>query len=244
MKKEIIIGNNLAEIALVTSFVQEIGASFQLPSDMVMRICLALEEGIANVIRYAYPSGGNHEIWLKIEVSPEEMVFTLIDDGLPFDYKQAEVVDKAGSLEQYFIDNLGIRLIQEIMDEVSYQKGDAGNQMIMRKKMEVEMRTKKTLTTSICKIEDLTILTLDGRLDTPNAQEFDREIKPLLEIPKPNIVINCENFTYICSSGIRSLILLQKSVMKNNGRLVLEAMRPEILKIFQMTGCTAIFAIR
>lgn len=244
MKKEIIIGNDLAEITLVTGFVQEIGTSFQLPSDTVMRICLALEEAIANVIKHAYPSGGNHEIWLKIEVSTEELIFTLMDDGVPFDLTEMEEKDTAISLEQYFINGLGIRLIQQIVDELSYCRDEKYNYMIMRKKIEGEVTSRKTIHTNICKIENVTILTIDGRLDTANAQEFDQDIKPLLDLPKPNIVINCENFTYICSSGIRSLILLQKSITRNNGQLAFEAMRPEILKIFQMTGCTSLFTIR
>ena len=49
---------------------------------------------------------------------------------------------------------------------------------------------------------------------------------------------------YISSSGLRSLITLQKSVKQHNGQLVLEAMRAEIRKIFDMTGCSGLFIIR
>lgn len=244
MKKEIIISNDLREIPLVTGFIQEIGMSFQLPSEIMMSIGLALEEAIANVIKHAYPSGGKHEIWLKIDFSPGEMIFTLLDDGIPFNYDKEEWMDKAVSLEQYFIDGLGIRLIHQIMDGVSYQRLEKYNQMIMRKKIDIEMKTKKNLNTNICKIDNITILTLEGRLDTVNAPEFEQEIKPLMEMSDPDIIINCENFTYICSSGIRILIMLQKSVMKSKGQLVFEAMRPEIVRIFQMTGCTSLFTIR
>lgn len=244
MKKEIIIGNDLSEIPLVIGFVQEIGTSYQLPADMMMRICLALEEAIANVIQHAYPGGENHEIWLKINVSSQEMVFTLTDNGIPFDYVQEEGIDKTLSLEQYITNGMGTRLIHQIMDGVSYQRLKDYNQMIMQKKINVEMVAKKNLSTNICKVEGITILTVQGRLDTVNAQEFEEEVKPLMGLPNPNIIINCEDFAYICSSGIRILIMLQKCVTKNGGQLIFEAMRPEILKIFQMTGCTSFFTIR
>ncbi|MEG0500320.1 MAG: STAS domain-containing protein, partial [Rikenellaceae bacterium] len=84
----------------------------------------------------------------------------------------------------------------------------------------------------------------DGRLDTYNTQEFDAVIHPYLTDKSTNILINCENLSYISSSGIRSLILLQKSVAKNHGRMALEAMKPEVHKIFEMTGCASLFTIR
>ena len=55
---------------------------------------------------------------------------------------------------------------------------------------------------------------------------------------------NCEQMSYISSSGLRCFLILQKSVQKNQGSLIIEAMRPEIKNIFEMTGCTSLFNIR
>ena len=77
-----------------------------------------------------------------------------------------------------------------------------------------------------------------------NTNEFNALIQPLLNVQNPNIIINCEGLLYISSSGLRSLITLQKSVKQHNGQLVLEAMRAEIRKIFDMTGCSGLFIIR
>ena len=98
--------------------------------------------------------------------------------------------------------------------------------------------------TNLCQIEEVTILTIEGRLDTANANTFNTVLQPLLDSKTPNIIVNCEGLSYISSSGLRSLITLQKSVMQHGGQLVLEAMKPEIRKIFDMTGCSGLFTVR
>ena len=46
MEKEIIIDNKLDEIAKIAQFIEELGMSLQLPSEITMSINLAIEEAI------------------------------------------------------------------------------------------------------------------------------------------------------------------------------------------------------
>ena len=242
MEKEVIIGNSLSEIVHVTNFIKDLGSSLQLATEDIMSISVALEEAIANVVENAYPAGDQRDIRIKVDVQPQELVFQLIDDGISF----YEMFERESSLSQehLFLERLGTRLIRTIMDEVSYESINGQNVLTMRKHMVIEIKNEKTMRTNICKIEGVTILTIDGRLDTANAHGFELVIQPLMEEIGQNLIVNCENFTYICSSGIRVFLLLQKRIMKNNGSLIFEAMKPEIRRIFDMTGCSSIFTIR
>ena len=130
------------------------------------------------------------------------------------------------------------------MDKVEYHSTDSQNELILTKNIEMDFKPEATLKTNLCKIEEVIILTVEGRLDTANTNEFNALIQPLLSVQNPNIIINCEGLLYISSSGLRSLITLQKIVKQHNGQLVLEAMRAEIRKIFDMTGCSGLFIIR
>ena len=248
MEKEVIISNDLSEIAHVTNFIKDLGDSLQLSSDDVMSFSLALEEAIVNVIKYAYPKGGDYEVRVRINISSQEFTFAIVDNGVSFnptfsvDLYEGKL--ESHTQEQHFFDSLGIRLIRQIMDEVSYQSVNGQNILTLKKRMDIELKPEKTMKINVCKIEGITIITIEGRLDTVNAREFDLIIQPIQNDSTPNIIINCENFTYISSSGIRSFILLQKGVVKNKGLVVLEAMRPEIRKIFDMTGCSSLFCIR
>ena len=49
MEKEIRISNNLNEIVVLASFIEELGEELSLPAETVMNINLALEEAVANI---------------------------------------------------------------------------------------------------------------------------------------------------------------------------------------------------
>lgn len=68
MEKEIRISNNLNEIATLANFIEELGEELSLPMEAIMNINLALEEAVANIIMYAYPSQEEHIILLKSDV--------------------------------------------------------------------------------------------------------------------------------------------------------------------------------
>lgn len=246
MEKEITIDNQLDEVSRIAQFIEELGMSLHLLPSITMSINLAIEEAISNIIHHGYPDKRRSEITLITSVSPGLLTARIIDDGISFDptYGNNETSDNPLSLEQRLIQGLGLFLIRRTMDEVKYHSTDNHNELILTKKIDMDFKPETTLKTNLCKIEDVTILTIEGRLDTANANEFNAVIQPLLNLQSSSIIVNCEGLMYISSSGLRSLITLQKSAKQHNGELILEAMRPEIRKIFDMTGCSGLFTIR
>lgn len=246
MEKEITIENQVEEIAIIAQFIEELGMSLHLPSGITMSLNLAIEEAISNIIHHGYPQNQKGEITLRTSVAPGLLIAQIIDDGISFDPTKSEneASENALSLEQQLTQGLGLFLIRRTMDKVEYHSTDNQNELILTKNIEMDFKPEATLNTNLCKIEEVIILTVEGRLDTANTNEFNALIQPLLNVQNPNIIINCEGLLYISSSGLRSLITLQKSVKQHNGQLVLEAMRAEIRKIFDMTGCSGLFIIR
>ena len=133
MEKEITLINDLAEVSRLEAFVEELGCELQLMPELVMNINLALEEAIANVIMYAYPSEKPRDIILKASSNGQQLIFLLTDKGISFDPTQVDDADISLSLEERPIGGLGIFLIRQIMNEVSYQRIDNMNQLIMKK---------------------------------------------------------------------------------------------------------------
>ncbi|MBQ7062767.1 MAG: STAS domain-containing protein [Bacteroidales bacterium] len=88
-----------------------------------------------------------------------------------------------------------------------------------------------------------TLVTLDGRLDTTNADQFQQDITPLMEGEKPNIDIDCTGMSYTSSQGLRLFLTLQKSVMARGGKLVLRNMNPQVKEVFDITGFSNIITI-
>ena len=85
-----------------------------------------------------------------------------------------------------------------------------------------------------------TMVTLDGRLDTSNADQFQQDIAPLMQGDKPDIDIDCTGMTYTSSQGLRLFLTLQKSVMARGGKMVMRNMNPQVKEVFDITGFSPI----
>ena len=119
MEREIKISNDLNEISVLASFIEELGEELSLSFETTMNINLALEEAVANIIMYAYPTQEQHTILLRVTYSEKQLVFLLTDKGASFDPTQVDEVDVTLSLEERPIGGLGIFLIRSIMNEIS-----------------------------------------------------------------------------------------------------------------------------
>ena len=126
MEREIKISNDLNEISVLASFIEELGEELSLSFE-------TLEEAVANIIMYAYPTQEQHTILLRVTYSEKQLVFLLTDKGASFDPTQVDEVDVTLSLEERPIGGLGIFLIRSIMNEISYQRIDNENHLIMKK---------------------------------------------------------------------------------------------------------------
>lgn len=89
-----------------------------------------------------------------------------------------------------------------------------------------------------------TLVTLNGRLDTTNADQFQTGIQPLMTMPNPDIDIECSGMSYTSSQGLRIFLSLQKSVLARGGKMVMLNMNPQVKEVFDITGFSNIIAIR
>ena len=96
---------------------------------------------------------------------------------------------------------------------------------------------------TINKQSEKTLVVLDGRIDSTNADQFQQDIASLMEGEKPDIDIDCTNMTYTSSQGLRVFLLLQKSVMARDGKMVLRNMNPPVKEVFDITGFSNIITI-
>lgn len=95
----------------------------------------------------------------------------------------------------------------------------------------------------INKQSEKTLVELNGRIDTTNADQFQLDVTPLMEGDKPDIDIDCAGMTYTSSQGLRTFLLLQKSVNARGGKMVLRNMNPMVKEVFDITGFSNIITI-
>ena len=90
------------------------------------------------------------------------------------------------------------------------------------------------------KNEGILNISLDGRLDTITAPEFEEFLKSNLA-DVFSVIIDCEKLEYISSAGLRVLLALNKKVKKN---LCLVNVQELVMEVLEVTGFANILEIK
>ena len=135
MIREITVNADIENIAVVTEFVNEALKTARCPGRAQMQIDIAIDELFSNIAYYAYGQRGG-DILLRLEF-PEVsggVRLTFIDRGTPFNPLKKKDPDITLSAEERQIGGLGIYMVKQSMDEVSYEYTDGENRLTVVKK--------------------------------------------------------------------------------------------------------------
>ena len=133
MKKELKLKNQIGELERVNQFIEEIGDELGLDMELRMNLNLVMEEMVSNVIFYAYPKDAEAEIELVAECDGKELSFVLSDNGKEFDPTLREDANPDINPAEREIGGMGIYIVKNIMNEVSYQRLEGKNLLTMKK---------------------------------------------------------------------------------------------------------------
>lgn len=135
MRKELKLKNQMEELERVNLFVEEIGEELGLDMELQMNLNLVIEEMVVNVISYAYPEGKVADIELVAESDGKELTFVLSDQGKEFDPTLREAADMDVNPAERDLGGMGIYIVKNIMNEVSYQRLEGKNLLTMTKEI-------------------------------------------------------------------------------------------------------------
>ena len=136
MRKEIRIINQISELQKVAQFIEGIGEELRLSAELQMNLNLVLEEMVSNVIFYAYPDDVEAEIEIVAKSDSKELTFTLSDQGREFDPTIREETDLNVNPADRDLGGMGIFIVKNIMDKVTYQRLDDKNMLTMTKEID------------------------------------------------------------------------------------------------------------
>ncbi len=132
-KLRVVIKNHFPEIAVINEKFGAFAKKFGIPAQVASKFKLIFDDLLNNVISYAYGDDRDHDIEVRMELAGERLTVTVSDDGAPFNPLNMESPDIGLSLEDRDAGGLGILLIRELVDEVSYQRRIDKNIMTMVK---------------------------------------------------------------------------------------------------------------
>lgn len=135
MKKELKLKNQVDELQRLNLFIEEICDELSLDMGLRLDLNLVLEEVVSNVIFYAYPEGIIADIDLRAEYDGKELTFVLSDQGKHFDPTAKEDPDPDVNPMDRDLGGMGIYIVKNIMNEVTYQRLEGRNLLTMRKEI-------------------------------------------------------------------------------------------------------------
>ena len=84
---------------------------------------VVFDELLNNTISYAFRDDAEHEIDIRAERAGNRLTVTISDDGIPFNPLGTQTPDTRLSLEEREVGGLGIHLVRNMVDDISYQRG-------------------------------------------------------------------------------------------------------------------------
>ena len=134
-KKSITLPNDVQTVPALNNFVDEVCEQAGFDMSMTMKMNLAIEEAVVNVMDYAYPEGTKGDVVVEATVDDQCLAFVIIDSGKPFDPTTKDDADTTLSAEERPIGGLGIFLVRQLMDELHYEYKVGKNVLRLKKKL-------------------------------------------------------------------------------------------------------------
>ena len=135
MKRSIRLANRIDELQRLNAFVEDTADKLGVSPATAMLLQLVLEEAFTNVVLYAFPDGGFHEVDIECKKEADELTMILIDDGVAYDPTLKADPDVSLPAEDRKIGGLGIFLIRKMTDQVSYRRAGDKNELTIVKRL-------------------------------------------------------------------------------------------------------------
>jgi anti-sigma regulatory factor (Ser/Thr protein kinase) len=125
---------DIAEIPRLLDWVETCCGEGGVGTDIALKLALALEEAVANVINHGFQDvAPPHRIDVRLDIAPGRLVAEIVDNAAPFDPTSAPRAETDLPLDQRDPGGLGITLIHAMMDGVEYRHVDGENRLRLEK---------------------------------------------------------------------------------------------------------------
>lgn len=125
----ILIENRLSELARVERWLSSLLERWAVPFSCVFAVDLVVNEAVTNVISYAFPDDGVHEIGITLTDCTDRILVEIEDDGMAFDPFATPAAAMPGDLDAASIGARGILLIKSFSESYHYSRVAGRNRL-------------------------------------------------------------------------------------------------------------------
>lgn len=121
---------------IIRKFIAGISENMGFPEEEIYKIELAVDEACANVVKHAYLTNSRKDRIINIEArdKKDRLEIIIFDKGKGFDPKKVKTPEIVEYMKKMKRGGLGIYLIRELMDKVSFRiKAGVRNEVRMVK---------------------------------------------------------------------------------------------------------------
>jgi serine/threonine-protein kinase RsbW len=125
--------NELKALDLLNAWLERLLDTQKIDPKTLFYLNLIGDELLTNIITYGFEDELQHIITLRIFIRSTDWVLTIRDDGRPFNLLEKANPDLLLPIEERPIGGLGIYFIQQIIDEITYERIEQTNVISMKK---------------------------------------------------------------------------------------------------------------
>ena len=111
----------------------EFGKKNNLSSEVIYDVRLTLEEVVSNIIKYGFEDNYEHQISIEMNLQGETLTMKIKDDGKPFNPLEVKNANIEKPFDEREIGGMGIYIVQQLMDELRYNREKDNNILLLRK---------------------------------------------------------------------------------------------------------------
>ena len=99
------------------------------------------------------------------------------------------------------------------------------------------------MNTTVNTFGDVAVVTVEGRIDTVNASEFERCMLDCMAKGHRDLVMDLSRLDYISSAGLRSVLAVAKKVKSVGGGIACCSLQGVVKKVFEISGFTQVLPV-
>lgn len=230
-------------IPAIIDFVGEAGRAAGLSEDEVFHCQMAVDEACTNVIEHAYGGDDLGDIELLCHIESGVCTLMISDSGKPFDPDSIPAPAIPNDINDIQPGGIGLHLMRQVMDEVSFRFVDGKNTLSMVKR-HAGMGRPETKESSGVKLEDgLWEIMTATRLDAAASSSLESALSQAQQDAGNRVIVNMSGTEYVSSRGIKTLVAAWRKARDGGGRLVLASVRPNVMSVLDMVGLNQVFDI-
>ena len=100
-----------------------------------------------------------------------------------------------------------------------------------------------TLDMSDRNIDGVTVVNLEGKLNTGTSPDADSYLSQLISGGSSKLLLDMEKVDYISSSGLRVALSIGKKLGACGGKLAFCSLNPSVGEVFRISGFNSIFPV-